>query len=164
MFRTLATALLFVSACLAHAQQWDRFRGPNGSGYAPGKLPDSWTAEKYAWQTTLPGSGYGSMVVATNKQIYLMTADAKTARRSVVAVNFNDGKVIWQKDYTGNHQHLHARNSYASGTPCCDELGVYAVWSDDEQTRVVALDHQGKNVGPRISVHGSVIMALPLHP
>ena len=38
------------------AQQWTRFRGPNGTGVGQAKnIPVAWTERDYDWKITLPG-------------------------------------------------------------------------------------------------------------
>lgn len=47
-----------------HAQEWTRFRGPNGQGRIemPG-IPVQWTEVDYAWRTALPHAGHSSPVI-----------------------------------------------------------------------------------------------------
>ena len=46
------------------AEQWTRFRGPNGSGVSQATtIPTRWTSKDYHWRVKLPGIGYSSPVV-----------------------------------------------------------------------------------------------------
>ena len=46
------------------AQEWTRFRGPNGTGTnATQSIPAQWTESDYKWKVALPGSGHSSPVV-----------------------------------------------------------------------------------------------------
>ena len=48
----------------ANAQNWTRFRGPDGSGISDLKgVPSVWTVSDYAWSIDLPGVGHSSPVV-----------------------------------------------------------------------------------------------------
>ena len=52
----IVATLLFLPFTL-HAE-WTRFRGPNGTGVAEGKVPVKWSGtEHMAWKATLPGPG-----------------------------------------------------------------------------------------------------------
>jgi hypothetical protein len=51
----IVAGLLIASA--APAQEWPRFRGPNGSGVSATVLPTRWTDKDYRWQVKLPGPG-----------------------------------------------------------------------------------------------------------
>ena len=62
--RPLAIALLLGLGASLHAQEWTRFRGPNGSGISDAKtVPTKWTEEDYNWKIALPGDGHGSPVI-----------------------------------------------------------------------------------------------------
>ena len=46
----LAILLCLVCAASSHAEEWNRFRGPNGSGVSDAiAIPESWTADDYRW-------------------------------------------------------------------------------------------------------------------
>ncbi|WP_425618244.1 PQQ-binding-like beta-propeller repeat protein [Anatilimnocola sp. NA78] len=141
------------------AQEWTRFRGPNGTGESEAKtVPGSWTDKDYNWVADLPGIGHSSPVIWKNK-IFLLSADAKTAARHVLCLNTADGKIVWQRDFPGVPHHLHVRSSFASCTPCVDESQVYVAWSDPEHTWFKAFDHDGNekwslDLGSWVSQHG----------
>jgi outer membrane protein assembly factor BamB len=142
-----------------HAQQWTRFRGPNGTGVSEAKnIPVTWTAQDFDWKTTLPGMGHSSPVVWGNN-VFLMSADPEDATRYVLCLDAVTGKIIWQHEYASNPHHLHPRNSFASGTPAVDEQHVYFAWSSPEAVTLKAFDHQGnevwtRNLGTWTSQHG----------
>ncbi len=156
----LAFAVLFVAVCISplSAQEWTRFRGPNGSGVSQAKIPGTWEASDYNWKIDLPGVGHGSPVVWRDR-IYLISADPKSGTRYVLCINAADGKKIWTKEYTGVPHHLHALNSYASCTPAVDADGIYVAWSDPDHTVLKALSHDSEekwsvDMGPWVSQHG----------
>lgn len=155
----LATIAIAVGASSASAQEWTRFRGPNGSGESEAStIPDQWTENELNWKAELPGVGHGSPVIWGEK-VFLLSADPKTATRYVLCINAADGKEVWRREYPGVVHHLHNRSSFASSTPCVEENRVYVAWSDPEHTRLMALDHAGnelwgKNLGPWVSQHG----------
>jgi outer membrane protein assembly factor BamB len=155
--------LLFLSLCViigpASAQEWARFRGPNGTGESQATtIPAQWTESEQNWNVELPGFGHSSPVLWGNK-IFLLSADPKTALRYVLCLNAADGKTIWKREYPGVRHHLHERSSFASCTPCVDQDRVYFAWSDPQSTRLMALDHSGNDAwsvdfGPWVSQHG----------
>jgi outer membrane protein assembly factor BamB len=156
----LAFAVLFVAVCMSplSAQEWTRFRGPNGSGVSQATIPGKWDADDYNWKIDLPGVGHGSPVVWKDR-IYLLSADPKSGTRYVLCINAADGKKVWTKEYTGVPHHLHALNSYASCTPAVDEDGVYVAWSDPDHTVMKAIGHDSHekwsvDMGPWVSQHG----------
>lgn len=150
-------------SCLAPqavpAQDWTRFRGPNGMGVSPAKnLPATWTAADYQWRTALPGVGHSSPVLWGDK-IFLNSADADTAARYVVCLSAADGRQLWRRDYASQTHTIHARNTYGSSTPAVDAERVYVAWATPARLTLLALDHDGRDVweldlGPMVSEHG----------
>jgi outer membrane protein assembly factor BamB len=146
----------------ALAQEWTRFRGPNGSGLgtAPG-LPVKWTDADYKWKVELPGSGPASPVV-WGERIFLTSADEQAMHRYIVCLSTADGSLLWKQEfpYQKFARKINAFNGYASSTPAVDEDRVYVCWSQPESFMLAAFDHNGKQVwtydlGPYESQHGS---------
>jgi hypothetical protein len=75
----LLLALRFASALSAGpAQEWTRFRGPNGSGISPAKIiPTTWTDKEFNWKLPLPAPSHSSPVWWGDK-VFLTKADDKT--------------------------------------------------------------------------------------
>ena len=63
-FSLLALLLLCAPAPI-DAQEWTRFRGPNGSGVAQSEpvIPAQWSDRDLAWKIELPGEGHSSPVL-----------------------------------------------------------------------------------------------------
>ena len=141
------------------AQDWARFRGPNGNGVVTDvTFPVTWNEDDYAWKTELPGKGHSCPVVWGDK-IFLMSGDADSARRYIVALDRSNGELVWTRTYESEPHTLHARNTYASSTPAVDAESVYVAWSTPDQTLLKALDHDGqerwtRDLGPFVSQHG----------
>lgn len=146
----LALALTF-SFC-AHAQEWTRFRGPNGSGLGTAKLPEQLAAADINWRCMLPGSGHSSPVV-WGERIYVTTTPdgpADAARRAVVCVGAKDGKIVWQREFATGTYRKHADNSFASPSCAVDAERVYAWFAGPEGSQLVALAQaDGKEVWRR---------------
>lgn len=152
----IATILL---AAPARADEWNRFRGPNGSGIADApKLPVTWTDKDYLWTAALPGTGHSSPVVWKDK-LFITAADNKAQKRFVLCYRTTDGQLIWSRPADFETEKKHQRNSYASGTPAVDDLHVYAIWQSRKGAELLAFDHQGEpawkfDLGPYQSGHG----------
>ncbi|MFO0872180.1 MAG: PQQ-binding-like beta-propeller repeat protein [Pirellulales bacterium] len=141
------------------AQDWTRFRGPNGSGECEAQgLPATWTEADLNWKAALPGIGHSSPAI-WGERIFLLSAHPQDATRYVLCLSAKDGKLLWRKDYPSQTHHLHARSSYASCSPFADAEQVYVAWSDPDHTWLKAFKHTGEEVwsvdfGPWVSQHG----------
>src|SRR5436853_293455 len=155
----LFAALSAVAVSMAAAQEWTRFRGPNGTGESKtSTVPSSWKPGDENWRIELPGIGHSSPVLWGDK-IFILSADPKAATRYVLCIDAKDGKEVWRRDYPGVTHKLHVNSSYASVTPAVDGERVYVAWSDPDFTRLMALDHSGNevwtlNLGSWMSQHG----------
>lgn len=152
--------LILFAALSSRAEEWSRFRGPNGCGIgnAP-KVPAAFTPADYNWKIALPGGGHSSPV-AWGDRIFVTCSDRETAKRMVVGVNAADGKILWTREFASHTYHQNPDNDYASSTPAVDEKHVYVCWSTPEEYSLVCLDHDGKDVwkcalGRYTSQHGS---------
>ncbi|MBN1126532.1 MAG: PQQ-binding-like beta-propeller repeat protein [Sedimentisphaerales bacterium] len=140
-----------------YAQDWTRFRGPNGSGISQAKgIPFQWTDSDYLWKTKLPGQGHSSPVLWKHK-LFITCGNKNDV--ALLALDADTGKILWKKDYTLAPYRMNSLNHYAAGSPACDERAVYVIWSTAEETTVLALDHAGeplwsKSFGPTASQHG----------
>jgi hypothetical protein len=154
LFARLCVVVLILGSSLAHASEWTRFRGPNGTGVnEAADIPVEWKEENILFRTKLPGgSGAGSPVI-WNDKAFVLSADPETATRYVVCVDAMKGGILWQKEYPSTPHHLHTRSSYASCTPTVDEDRVYVAWSTPEQTILKALKHDGTEVMDEGSGH-----------
>lgn len=135
---------LVAPVAFANAQEWTRFRGPNGQGISDAKtIPTKFTAKDYTWKQKLPGEGHGSPSLWGDK-LFLVSADKASATRSVICLDANTGKPAWETEIDGNTHHLHQFNHYGTCTPAVDANLVYIYAGSDKNTRVIALDHNGK--------------------
>jgi outer membrane protein assembly factor BamB len=155
------TAALALLAALTPvgAQEWTRFRGPNGSGQSEATtIPTQWTEKDYNWKIELPGVGHGSPVVWGDK-LFVSSADPANGTRMLFAVRTSDGEVLWKKDFPATIHQKHPHNSFSSCTPTVDGDHVYFAWATPEEYKLIALDHQGEEVwrvdfGKFIARHG----------
>ena len=140
----------FLLCCLAmavgvpntQAEDWLRFRGPNGTATSDSELPVSWTpTENIAWKVDLPGAGVSSPIVVGDKVFVTCYSgygldrenpgDIEKLMRHVVCLDANTGEKVWQDDvpavqpedpYSGVGVPAHG---YASHTPVSDGENVY---------------------------------------
>lgn len=151
--------LLLLSALPAEAQDWTRFRGPNGTGVSNAdKLPEKWTEADFKWRVPLPGAGHGQPVIWGDR-IFLISARAEGKERLLVCLNKADGKELWTSVVPLAGHKKHKDNSFASSTPAVDADRVYAVFVSPQDHLVKAFDHAGKeqwslNLGSFNSEHG----------
>lgn len=142
------------------AEEWTRFRGPNGSGISTATgIPVTWTGEDYNWQIDLPVQGSSSPVLWDGR-IFLTGDDTGNRRRSVLCIDADSGTLLWRRDYPFESHYLHRDNDFASATPCVDRDGLIVVWSTPEQVLMIALSLDGtemwrRDLGPFKGLHGS---------
>ncbi len=158
----LSTLAFVLAATTAHAQEWTRFRGPNGSGLATAKtVPAKPTADDVRWTVELPGRGNGSPVLWGTK-LFLLAEKDDGATRVVLCIDARTGESLWQKEYAVGTHKKHKQNSYASSTPACDAERLYVGWATKERITLLALTHDGEEVwqrdlGPFKAGHGYAI-------
>ncbi len=141
----LAVALVSLGS-VAEGQEWTRFRGPNGQGISrEPTMPVKWTEADYDWKADLPGVGHSSPVVWGDK-VFVTSGDEEARRFYVLAFSVSDGKELWRKEYPVTPYAMNRANSYATGSPSVDADHVYAVLPTPDDTLLVALDHDGREV------------------
>lgn len=144
-------------ASLSSAADWDRFRGPNGSGTADGPLPAIDPAQPL-WKTAIPGKGNGSPIVVSGR-VYLQSASTDGNHRFLICLYAASGKVLWTKTHKGSTARTHVKNSLASSTPASDGKHIYCVWWDGSGVTIHAYDQNGQelwhtSLGSFVSQHG----------
>jgi len=141
---------VFAFSSLTQAQEWTRFRGPNGTGIGQAaNIPSEFNAGDFNFKTPLPGSSGCSSPVVWNDKVFVMSADANSATRFVNCIHATTGKMLWSKAFDSKTHHLHSRSSYASCTPTVNATHVFVAWSTPTETILKALDHQGEEAWTR---------------
>lgn len=126
----------------AKAQNWPRFRGPNGQGHSEETgLPLHWNASSnVAWKTAIPGEGWSSPIVWDGK-IFLTSATENGTQCRVISIDAKSGQILWNKHVlTQQPRRKEGKNSYATPTPTTDGKSIFAVFGDGS---VVAVDMSG---------------------
>lgn len=152
-------ALAILTTAPASAQDWTRFRGPNGTGASDATtIPVKWTDADHNWKVKLPGIGHSSPCIWGDK-VFVLSADPEDATRYMLCYSAADGKELWKKTYKSEKHGLHPRSSFASCSPAVDAEHVYVGWSTPKETNLKAFTHDGEeawslNLGRWQSQHG----------
>jgi len=150
--------LCLVSVPEGQAQEWTRFRGPNGAGIGDAKaIPTQWAEGDFNWKTALPGVGHSSPVLWGDK-VFVTSADDKRMQFAVLCLKVSDGSVLWQKEFPFTPHRKHANNAFATSTPTVDAGHVYVTRTEPAHNFLFALDHGGelvweKDLGPYLTQH-----------
>jgi outer membrane protein assembly factor BamB len=142
----------------ARADQWPRFRGPNGTGVSGLKgLPTSWTESDYEWVVELPGLGHSSPVI-WDDALFLTTA-LEDGTRTLHRFDATTGKEVWSQSTRLEVPQIHTKSSLASTTPALDGERVYIAFADEHQQLLLAYTLDGdqawsQNLGSYKSQHG----------
>ncbi len=159
---TLLCVALVASAAIsstAPAENWDRFRGPNGAGQSnDSTIPTTWEESNFLWKQSLPGIGHSSPVIWDSK-LFLVSADTATGEQIVSAFDAGTGAPLWKKKLEASKYHINDLNSLASSTPAVDAERLYVLWLTGGQVTLAALTHAGevlwrRDVGPFKEIHG----------
>src|SRR5947209_1567061 len=112
---TTAVALALAAGALnSGAQEWTRFRGPNGTGISHAKtVPTKISAADVNWQVELPGSGHSSPVL-WGERIFLTSTGDKAGGFSVLCLSAKNGATLWSHDFALTPFARHEFNSFAS--------------------------------------------------
>lgn len=140
----ILSAFLLLALTPIEAQEWTRFRGPDGTGIGRMTgLKAQLSESDYAWSVRLDGIGHSSPVIWGEK-LFLTIASADGSERRVECYNAASGKKSWAWDAPVEEHHLHKFNTFASSSPTVDGERVYIAWGSGQRTEAVALDHAGK--------------------
>lgn len=154
---SVLSVILFSSDSL-QAQEWTRFRGPNGTGMSRTKsIPTLLSAANVLWKSPLPGVGHSSPVIWGDR-VFVTTSGESAGGISVLCLKTKDGSVQWKRDFPLNPFTKHKFNSFAAATPAVTADALFAVWNEPEHYWLTALDHDGKTLwqrdfGPFVSQH-----------
>src|SRR6266850_6283372 len=160
-FQTAAAIVIALTLCILRgaAQEWSRFRGPNGTGISYAKtIPSRISDSDINWRVELPGTGHSSPVL-WGERIFLTTTGDKSGGLFVLCLSVKDGRLLWRRDFPLTPFARHQFNSFAASTPAVDGEHLYVVWNEPEHFRLAALNHDGdvawqRDFGPFVSQHG----------
>ena len=122
------------------ADEWSRFRGPNGSGVsASTNLPtEIGPAKNLEWKTEIPFAR--SSPVVGDQRIFLTGIDSGAF--TTMALDQATGKVLWRRTIDRDRQsEMHQDTDSATPTPVTDGANVYAFF---QETGLVSYDSTGE--------------------
>lgn len=159
---SLAALLGLSATMLSAANDWNRFRGPNGTGVVEsGPLPNVVDEATTHWRVPV-AKGWSSPVLWGD--MIVITAETGDNKRAVIAHSAKDGRELWRHEEAFQpHKINKSLNSFASSTAFIDEQRVYINWSSGHNIQALALDHAGKllwrneHVADYIHEHGTGI-------
>ena len=96
--RWLASITLLSLATTVVAQEWPRFRGPNGNGSGEANVPLQWSEKDFAWKDRHPRRRPFQPGHLGRRGSSSPPAIARPASASSWPLNAADGKVLWTKD------------------------------------------------------------------
>jgi outer membrane protein assembly factor BamB len=138
-------SVLFVAALQlpVSAQEWTRFRGPNGTGVSDAKtVPTAWSDDDYNWSIDLPGTGHSSPVTWGTK-LFVTACNEESSTRLLLCISTTDGSVLWEKELQLKTDKKHKNNSFASSTPCVNADHVIVAWHSKTSSPLIAYNHDG---------------------
>jgi len=126
MFLTVVMAVGL--AGVACAEDWPRFRGPNGTGVSvEGNLPSQLTAANRLWLVPVP-AGHSSPVVRGNRIFLTAVEDEKLV---TLSLRTSDGGVEWKREAPRPRRDVFdKRNNAASPTPTAEDGNVYVFFPE----------------------------------
>ena len=129
----MSISLQVLMACFAltgvGAADWDRFRGPNGSGVSEAHgLPGEFGVEKtMRWRTALP-PGHSSPILVGDR-IFLTAFEGE--KLLTFSLDRATGKILWKREAPRDRTtKVDNRNSPASPTPASDGKNIYVFFND----------------------------------
>ncbi len=120
MFKYFVTATILLLPCLAHAENWGQFRGPNFNGFTDEtNLPAEWTAtEKVAWSTELPGASAAAPIV-WDDHVFVSSTDAADKSLVAMCLDRKSGDIKWKRKIADGVRR-DSRSNFAAPTPATD--------------------------------------------
>ena len=134
-----ALALALFAGTAAIADDWPRFRGPNGSGTAPDEnLPVEFSAATAAWTREVPAGQ--SSPIALHGAVFLTALDGDAL--VTAAYDARTGEEKWRRSVPRLRvDQIAPESGPAVPTPVADEAGVYSFFPE---FGLVAYDFDGR--------------------
>lgn len=158
----IAVAMFLELGLIATAGDWDRFRGPNGSGVNSdsGSVPTTWSpTQNLKWKIALPGPGSSCPIISGDKVFvtcwsgYGMDRSGRPGnqenlKRHLICLDRKTGKTIWDKVVDpylpeDNYGGMFAEHGYATHSPVTDGERVYVFFG---KSGALAFDLEGNKL------------------
>lgn len=142
--------------------EWNRFRGPGGSGVVDDAVPITYSAtQNLKWRVPLPGKGVSSPVISGDR-VYLTAytgygldleepGNPEDLVRHLLAFDRSTGQELWRLSVPspGNedpYKGFITQHGYATSTPTTDGEHIYALLG---KSGLFAVDRDGKELWRR---------------
>lgn len=125
----IRTGLALLIALSATAQDWSRFRGPNGQGVSETTgLPSEFGPSKnLLWKTDLP-PGHSSPVIAGNR---IFVTGSEGDKLITICLDADTGRTLWRRDLTrARVSPIYKPNLPATPSPVTDGKNVYVFFAE----------------------------------
>jgi outer membrane protein assembly factor BamB len=152
------------------AQNWPRFRGPDGNGVSTEtNVPLSWDVKTGAgiiWKAEVPAAGFNSPILWGDR-LFMSGGDA--AKREVMCFSCRDGALLWRQavqNVAGSPAQVPEvpeQTGYAAPTMATDGRRVYAMFATGDLA-AFTLDGKmfwAKNLGVPKNPHGHATSLVP---
>ncbi len=127
--RLILPLFLLAAAVFAAEEDWNRFRGPNGSGVSASTgIPTEFGPSKnIVWRTEIP---FGrSSPILTKERIFVTATDKD--KLLTLALDRSTGKIQWRRELPRERANkIYKGNDSATPTPSSDGVNVYAFFPD----------------------------------
>jgi outer membrane protein assembly factor BamB len=155
--KSLYLVILSALTIVSQADDWPRYRGPNGSGISSEtSLTTEWSDDKnLTWKTDLPGSGSSSPIISNGK-IFIASysgygadgGSVESLKRNLSCIDQKSGEIDWTKTVDAKlpedpYGGFLTEHGYASNTPVADGKNVYAFFG---KSGAYAYDFSGKEL------------------
>ena len=125
----MSISLQIVVACITLMSDWDRFRGPNGSGVNEARgLPTEFGVDKnMRWRVALP-PGHSSPILVGDR-IFLTAFEGE--KLLMFSLDRATGKILWRREAPkARTEKIDKRNSPASPSPATDGKNIYVFFGE----------------------------------
>src|ERR1700722_16261 len=126
---SLQVLLACLTAVTSFASDWDRFRGPNGSGVNEAQgLPVEFGLDKnMRWRVALPPGDSSQILVGD--RIFLTAFEGE--KLFTISLDRASGKILWRREAPKTRsEKIDKRNSPASPSPATDGKNIYVFFGE----------------------------------
>jgi len=158
-FAITGFAITCATTHVAQAEDWLRFRGPEGTGVVEKtKATAVFKNENIKWTADLPGAGSSCPIIVGDKLFLTCYSgfgldkqapgNAEDLVRHLLCINPKDGSIIWNKPVKSTsdedpYKGFIQEHGYASSTPTSDGKHVFVFFG---KTGVLAFDLEGNQL------------------
>ena len=141
----LAVVLLIVASAACRAEDWPRWRGPEGNAVSSeSPLPVDWgPTTNIAWKAAIPGVGFSSPIIAGDC-VFVTSSLENGARRLTHCLDRRDGRLLWTREIADDDPEVaSSMTGHAAATPAAADGKIVAMFG---RAGLVCYD----NVGQRL--------------